>query len=209
MTTVLTSFTEEKAIVRRERSNLSYPLSAYFVGRLLAEIPMQILLAVFYGSIVYWSVNLNTKVDRFFIFIGLISLQTIASMAFGFTVSAAAPTIVEANALGPPIVVTFILFGGFYINSESLPLGSAWVQNLSTIYWTFQGLLLNEFRGESFRCGAIEPNGCTKTGDEVLMRLSFENGDLPTCIYALIAITVGFIAIAYVLLIWSGEAYIR
>jgi hypothetical protein len=37
------------------------------------------------------------------------------------------PNVEAANALGPPILILLVLFGGFYINVGSLPLGSKWV----------------------------------------------------------------------------------
>jgi hypothetical protein len=36
------------------------------------------------------------------------------------------PNVEAANALGPPILILLVLLGGFYINVNSLPLGSRW-----------------------------------------------------------------------------------
>lgn len=59
-------------------------------------------------------------------------------MALGFAVSAISPNSVVAMALGPPILVVLLLFSGFYINSDSLPLGSRWVQYISFVKWAFE-----------------------------------------------------------------------
>lgn len=36
------------------------------------------------------------------------------------------------------LVLLVYFVGGFYINSESLPVGSEWVRYLSLMYWGFQ-----------------------------------------------------------------------
>ena len=73
-----------------------------------------------------------------------------------------------ASALAPIIVVLMILFGGFYINVDSLPAALAWLQYLSIMRWAFMGLAVNEFTGTTFSCGDVaDGDGCTSTGEEV------------------------------------------
>lgn len=40
-----------------------------------------------------------------------------------------------------------IVFGGFYINVESLPVAIQWLPYLSILRWSFSGMAINEFRG--------------------------------------------------------------
>ncbi len=66
--------------------------------------------------------------------------------------------------------------GGFYINASSLPVGSAWVRNLSLVYWGFQALIVNEFSGTKFECdvgpGAV--NRCITHGSSVISSFAFQ-----------------------------------
>ena len=57
-----------------------------------------------------------------------------------------------ALAFAPIVVVLMILFGGFYINVDSLPVWLAWLQYLSIMRWSFSGLAVNEFTGATFSC---------------------------------------------------------
>ena len=57
-----------------------------------------------------------------------------------------------AQAFAPIVVVLMILFGGFYINVDSLPVWLAWLQYLSIMRWAFMGLAVNEFTGATFSC---------------------------------------------------------
>jgi ABC-type multidrug transport system permease subunit len=70
--------------------------------------------------------------------VGIINVVTLTSMAIGFLISALSPTVFIANAIGAPVLIIFLLFGGFYINTDSLPVGSQWVPYISFIKWGFQ-----------------------------------------------------------------------
>lgn len=47
----------ERAVLNKERATGSYRLSAYFFGKTLAETPLELLLPIMFGSIVYWMVQ--------------------------------------------------------------------------------------------------------------------------------------------------------
>eukprot|EP01035_Chromulina_nebulosa_P027369 gene27369-35996_t len=51
----------------------------------------------------------------------------------GLAISAFAPTVDVANAIGPPMVIVGILFGGFYISVDSLPVVAEWIPYLSML----------------------------------------------------------------------------
>lgn len=66
---VLNSFSSEKILVERERSAKAYRLSSFYVGKLFAEIPINIISPIIFGSIVYWIIGLNPDPERFFVFL--------------------------------------------------------------------------------------------------------------------------------------------
>lgn len=97
---MLAVFPTEKRYVSRELVNYTYPTSSYFISRVLAELPAQILLTskfttftnfvccsirclAIFCAIVYWSVHLNPDPIRFLIFIGVVILVTLTAMATG------------------------------------------------------------------------------------------------------------------------------
>jgi hypothetical protein len=129
--------------------------------------------AVLYSTIIYWSAGLNPLYDRFLLFLLIVILTTFVGISIGFCVSALAPTAIIANAVGPPLIIVMLLFGGFYINEASLPTGSGWVVNLSLMFWGFQGLVINEFRGETFTCLPSDMS-CVTRGEQVVRNLSFQ-----------------------------------
>lgn len=56
-TGVITVFSQEKRIIEAELSSNSYNVGTYFIGRVLAELPLQIIIPFVYCTIVYWSVG--------------------------------------------------------------------------------------------------------------------------------------------------------
>ncbi len=130
--------------------------------------------SVLYSTIIYWSAGLNPGAERFLTFLLLIVLSTFVSVAMGFCISALSPSTIIANAVGPPVLIVLILFGGFYINNASLPPGSEWVVYLSVIYWGFQGLVINEFQGEVFDCPYADSVLCVASGQQVIGALGFQ-----------------------------------
>eukprot|EP01032_Pedospumella_encystans_P007850 gene7850-9359_t len=209
---LLDLFPSEKIIVSREILSGAYSASAYFISRVIAELPLQILLTCVYTTIIYWAVGLQPYADNYFIFLATILLTTFTAMSIGFLVSAASPSRLVANAVGPPILIILLLFGGFYINSDSLPVGSEWVRYLSLMYWGFQALVVNEFRGESFECdSSFEASslGCIRTGNQQIHKLSFQNAEVGMALGILLVLIFGWLTLAYVALLFNREKYLR
>ncbi|MED6226094.1 hypothetical protein PIB30_100130 [Stylosanthes scabra] len=53
-------------------------------------------------------------------------------------------------AVGPSLMIVFIVFGGYYVNPKNTPIIFHWIPNASLIRWAFQGLCINEFNDLQF-----------------------------------------------------------
>lgn len=73
----------------------------------------------------------NGDAGNFLVFLLLLTSVGFCAIGLGMIIASAAPTTEAANAIAPLFVVLMILFGGFYINIESLPVWLQWVQYLS------------------------------------------------------------------------------
>ena len=198
----INSFVEEKKIVSNERLSMSYSLSAYFISRILSDFPLTILLLLLYSVIVYWGSGLRPEPERFFIFIGFLALITFNGGALGYLLSSFCPTAIIANALGTPILIILLLFGGFYVNSSTLPSGSEWIPYIDFLSWGYRGLTLNEFQGLTFSCtleeaAATGSEPCESDGSMVIGNLGFSEFSVETCAWALIVIYAGCLTLAY------------
>lgn len=59
--TIILLFPEERPVFLREISNKMYTVSAYFFGKLIAEIPGTLVVPVLNASIVYYYLEFNTN----------------------------------------------------------------------------------------------------------------------------------------------------
>ena len=178
----ISAFTSEKIIVDRERSSGNYETLPYLVGKLIAELPAGAFFPLCFGAVVYPMCGLNTNGtlgDKFLKFAATIVVESFASSAMGLCVSAIAPSTEAAVAMGPAVMVMFIVFGGYYVNAENVPYVFRWIPDCSLIKHSFQGLCVNEFHGLDFES---ELRGDTKHGEEVLERLGFGDSSVEMCL---------------------------
>ena len=59
--TVILLFPEERPVFLREISNKMYTVSAYFFGKLIAEIPGTLVIPIMNASIIYFYVGFNSN----------------------------------------------------------------------------------------------------------------------------------------------------
>lgn len=168
----LTSFTKEKVIVNRERASDSYGVLPYFTSKLVAELPVGAFFPLAFGACVYPMTGLHPTLGHFARFCGILTLESFTSAAMGLAISSVAPSTEAAVAMGPAIMVLFIVFGGYYVNPDNVPIYFKWLNKCSLIKWAFQGLCVNEFTGLEFETSRPYDQ---KTGEDVLARLSFSD----------------------------------
>lgn len=168
----LTTFTKEKVIVNRERASKAYGVLPYFTSKLVAELPVGAFFPLAFGACVYPMSGLHPTLGHFARFCGILTVESFSSAAMGLAISSVAPTTDAAVAMGPAVMVLFIVFGGYYVNPDNVPIYFKWLNKCSLIKWAFQGLCVNEFTGLEFE--AKRPFD-QKTGEDVLARLSFQD----------------------------------
>lgn len=168
-------FPKERAIVDRERAKGSYALGPYLFAKLLAEIPVGAAFPLVFGIILYPMARLHPSLLRFGTFSSIVTVESFAASAMGLTVGAMVPTTEAAMALGPSLMTVFIVFGGYYVNSENTPTVFRWIPQISLIRWAFQALCINEFKGLKFE---QQQSFDLQTGEQVLERLSFSGSSV-------------------------------
>ena len=110
-------FCEELPIFLREHFNGMYRTDAYFLTKQLVELPLYILEPLIVMTILYWMVGLNPDPVRYIIGCGIILLVVQVVLSLGYFMSCIAPNIDIALAIAPVLIIPFMIFGGFYLNS--------------------------------------------------------------------------------------------
>ena len=172
MAGTIRSFPKEKSIVSNEMANSMYRTGPYFIAKALSELPLIGVYNAIFSALIYPLAKLQA--GKFKMFLGLTSLHSIASEAFGLLIGSISPSSDVALALFPPIIVLNIIFDGKNISKENTPKLLRWVNEIGLIRWGFSGLALNEFEGLEFISKGPRRGPITKTGEEALARFGLD-----------------------------------
>jgi ABC-type multidrug transport system permease subunit len=188
--------------VKREVEMKLYGPAAYFFSKLLADIPFQVFFPAIFVCIVFWGMNLG-NVETFFAFMGVVIVASNAAIGVGYCLSALVPSVGVALALGPPVIMPFMIFGGLFVNTDSVPLYFKWLENLSFVKYGYQAAAVSVWMPvDTIDCEAGEL--CLfSSGSDVLANLNFDPDHLPYNVGILCAMLVGFRFLAFCALYWT------
>ena len=198
---VLSTFTQELPIFLREHRSGLYSSYSYYLSRTFAELPFQILWPFLFVTIVYWMIGLNDNGGRYIEFTLAIILTANAAMSLGYVIATGAPTIQVALAIGAPVLLPFMLFGGLFINVNSIPDYFYWLSYISFFKYGFELSSVIVWDGVAvINCDAGE-NCTVDDGAQVLNQYGMDPNNAGQDVGILFAILIGFRIIAYLFLL--------
>lgn len=178
---VVEVFCNEIEVFFREYQGNLYSTNTYFIGKSLAELPLFILLPVIYTTIVYPMVGFRSGWIHFFHANLINILLANVATSFGYLISTLANNVTMALSIGPPLIIPFLLFGGYFLNAGSVPWYFTWLAKISWFKYGNEALLINQWHGTdvvNVTCAEIlvanTSDVCTISGDLILTRLNFE-----------------------------------
>ncbi|KAL4438888.1 hypothetical protein ABPG74_016608 [Tetrahymena malaccensis] len=154
----IASFSTEKPLYLRERANRAYGSNAYFWGRSLSELPMQIFYPVLFLSITYYSVGLNSSEPSKFFTSVLISILTFwYGSSYGFLISILCPKFEVAMAFVPATIIPLMVLSGFFVTISTVPIFWKIISYISMFRYGYEAQCINEFTGQSYFTPQGEP----------------------------------------------------
>eukprot|EP00866_Antonospora_locustae_P000023 jgi/Antlo1/23/1665 len=180
-------FPMEKRIINRERKSGCYDGFSAFYAKLLSEIPQTIVLNIVYISAIYWIVNLNKNVGRFFIYLLVQMVVLIASLCIAFMISTISPSQHIAQVLGPMVLIIFMIYGGLFVNTDQIRPWLRWITWLSPVSYGFkasmQVILANQmFTGSGAGGGA----GAMQSGEDVIGFYGAYGIGVTSCVFVIL-----------------------
>ncbi|KAJ8631616.1 hypothetical protein MRB53_024939 [Persea americana] len=157
-------FLQERYIFMRETAYNAYRRSSYVLSNALVSIPSQIFLSIAFAAETFWAVGLAGGVSGFVFYFFTMLSSFWAGSSFVTFLSG----VVAHVTLGYTVVVAtlayFLLFSGFFINRDRIPLYWIWFHYASLVKYPYEGVLQNEFD---------DRNKCFVTGSQI-----FDNSPL-------------------------------
>ncbi|KAG5464126.1 hypothetical protein LSCM1_00306 [Leishmania martiniquensis] len=152
----LEMFLTDRAIYAREHRNGMYSTSAYYVGKVIQDVPIGVLVNFAFNLIVYLLVGLQRTLAKFLIFNGVGALVMLNSYALCLLMSNLAKDYSTANILTSLLLVLYLLpTGGMLVSLNSIPLLWRWIKHVSFVRFAFSALVANEFDGLTLVCDPV------------------------------------------------------
>lgn len=186
-------FPEERPVFLREAHNKMYTVSAYFFGKLLSELPSNIILPILNASILYFYIGLNNAEWKFILHVFVQMILYTAGMSYTLIISVSFSDKKLAVSLIPLLLAPFMLLSGFIVNQKYMPFWLKPFNYLSFYKYGFQAMMLNEYEGLLLECMEIPKNNgahCDPLGDFNSPQTFWES------IGSLCAVTVGCFALS-------------
>lgn len=81
---IIFTFPEERAIVTKERASRTYRVSAYFLTKLIVELPRTLFANSIFIVILYFMVGLRESAGAFFLFLTIVLLSTLVAESLAY-----------------------------------------------------------------------------------------------------------------------------
>lgn len=109
-----------------------------------------------YLSIVYFLTSQPADLQRFSIFLAICLLISFVAQSVGLVVGAAM-NVQNGVFLAPVMSVPFLLFSGFFVSFDAIPVYLRWITYLSYIRYGFEGtaLTIYSFGREKLKCSQV------------------------------------------------------
>ncbi|CAM9914015.1 unnamed protein product [Scytosiphon promiscuus] len=159
---------QDRLLFYREKGAGVYGPVEYWWSIVIAQVPLAVINAAAYGTIVYNMSGLNhNSWEPFGYFLLVIVLCNLVALSFCQMLAAATRLQDTAVSLFPVFLFFFIAFGGFIVRIPTLPgYLRSWAPTISFVRWAMEGLVINEFEGNE---EAIfpRPEGIPVTPEEI------------------------------------------
>ncbi|KAK1563646.1 hypothetical protein Q3G72_030586 [Acer saccharum] len=148
-------FLQERYIFMRETAYNAYRRSSYVLAQSIISVPALIILSLSFAAITFSAVGLAGGFSGFVFFFFIILASFWAGSSFVTFLSGVVSHVMLGFTVVVAILAYFLLFSGFFISRDRIPLYWIWFHYISLVKYPYEGILQNEF---------ADPNKCFVRG---------------------------------------------
>jgi len=148
----LAQFIGESSVITRERRTGAYRLSAYYLSKVVAEWPVEILYPTIFFTTCYWFAGINNNFLTYLQCYFVLLFHIMCASALGCALGAYHLDFKKSQIMVSVVVLGMMLLGGFYVNDNNLPSFISWAAYLSMIRHPFLLLVRVASKDVEFDC---------------------------------------------------------
>lgn len=205
MTITILSFPLEMPVLIKEHFNRWYSLRSYYLAITVSDIPFQAIFCVIYVVIVYLLTSQPISTFRCTMFLSSCLLISFVAQSVGLVVGAAM-NVQNGVFLAPVMSVPFLLFSGFFVSFDAIPVYLRWITYLSYIRYGFEGTALATYSFNRTKLKCHQTYCHFKNPQTTLEELDMDNADITLDIAALCLIFLVLRISAFLFLRWKLKA---
>ncbi|CAH2236674.1 jg20893 [Pararge aegeria aegeria] len=192
----------EMPVLIKEHFNRWYSLRSYYLAITVSDIPFQAIFCIIYVVIVYLLTSQPLEWFRFSMFLSSCLLIAFVAQSVGLVVGAAM-NVQNGVFLAPVMSVPFLLFSGFFVSFNAIPVYLRWITYVSYIRYGFEGTALATYAFNRTKLQCHQVYCHFKHPDITLEELDMQNADFTLDIAALCLIFVILRISAFLFLRWK------
>ncbi|KAF4518790.1 hypothetical protein B566_EDAN005411 [Ephemera danica] len=139
---MIVTFPLELPIIAREHFNRWYSLKSYYLAVTIADIPIQMLCSLGYGTFVYLLSEQPFEVKRYAMFASMCLLVSLVAQTMGLLVGATGMSVESGVFFGPLTNLPFVVFSGFFVHMKDSPDWLHWLFHSSYMKYALEGMMM-------------------------------------------------------------------
>lgn len=198
------SFPEERAVLIREQASSLYDVAPYFLAKVVGEMPFSLHQPLVLLFLVYWTIPLAGTVGAFFVQYAAMFLAYQTGAAYALLTGAFITDRESLVNIGPLINIPLMMLSGFFVNLDDVVPVLKPFQWISSLKYTFNIMLRNEFEKNDELEYVFTENGVENkptTGE--LLDMSGVDLSYGEAFGGLIGLYVGFLILALLGLMYT------
>eukprot|EP01047_Picozoa_sp_COSAG01_P033670 COSAG01_NODE_2487_length_7592_cov_4.423328_5_plen_239_part_00 len=129
----------------REHNSGCYSITALYLAKTLADVPFECLFSLIWSCLMYWLIGFRDDFSNFVTFFLLVFVVSLTAVGIGYFAGMAAAQPQIGFLLVLLNVLPAMLFGGFFINLASIPVGVEWLKEISVVRYAYSLICINQW----------------------------------------------------------------